>query len=198
MPVGVRVPPFASQPDKPNETGIIVSTETADLKVSVEKPTAWGRRLTITVPSERVEREKASAAQRLAKNVRLPGFRKGKIPAQIMEKRFGAAIEQEAVEKAIGAAYRDALTQENLKPITQGSIDHFHYEAGSDLTFHVELEVRPEVELDVIGGFTIRREAAVAGDEQIDQVLQRLREENASWQAAEGVTASQEIGRAHV
>jgi trigger factor len=165
-----------------------LSTETADLKVSVENSSAWGRKLTITVPHDRVERERQGAAQRLAKQVRLPGFRKGKIPNQVMEKRFGQAIEQEAVEKAIGTAYRDALKQENLQPITQGSINDIHYHPGEDLVFHVELEVRPELELERIGGFTLRRDVEMVGDEQVEQVLQRLREEQATWDAVEGRT----------
>lgn len=165
-----------------------MSTDTADLKVSVENSSAWGRKLTITVPAERVERERAGAAQRLSKQVRLPGFRKGRVPAQVMEKRFGPAIEQEAVEKAIGAAYRDALKQENLQPITQGNINDIHYHPGEDLTFHVELEVRPELELERIGGFAIARQTPVVTDDEVEQVVQRLREEQVTWQVAEAQT----------
>jgi trigger factor len=105
-------------------------------------------RLTITVPAERIAREKKDAVQRLAKRVKLPGFRQGRVPAAVMEKKFGPAIEQEAVEKVIGDAYRQALESEGLQPITQGSIDNIEYEPGTDLTFNVELEVRPEIELE--------------------------------------------------
>ena len=160
-----------------------MTTETADLKVSMEKPGAWARRLTITVPAARIELEKKTAAQRIAKQARLPGFRKGKVPVQVMEKRFGAAIEQEAVEKAIGAAYREALTQQGLQPITQGNIDNIDYEAGRDLTFNVELEVRPEIELERIGGFQLLRELAPVADAQVTEVVDRLRQEHAAWRA---------------
>lgn len=158
-----------------------MSTETADLKVSMENSSAWGRKLKITVPAARVERERREAVQRLSKQARLPGFRKGKVPAQVMEKRFGQAIEQEAVEKAIGAAYREALAQEKLQPITQGSINDIHYHRGEDLTFDVELEVRPEIELERIGGFQLLREQSEVTEQELDQVVQRLREERASW-----------------
>ena len=163
-----------------------MATEAAGMKVSMEKPAAWSRRLTITVPADAVAREKKDAAQRLSRRVKLPGFRQGKVPAGIMEKRFGPAIEQEAVEKLIGDAYRAALEQENLQPITQGSIDSIDYEPGSDLTFNVELEVRPEIELERLGGFAVVREQPPVGDDQIDEVLQRLREENAVWKPKEG------------
>jgi trigger factor len=165
-----------------------MATEAPELKVSVEKPAAWSRRLTITVPAERIAREKKSAVQRLARRVKLPGFRQGHVPAAIMEKRFGPAIEQEAVEKVIGDAYRQALETEGLQPISQGSVDNVSYEPGTDLVFNVELEVRPEIELERIGGFAVVREQSPIGDTQVDDVLQRLREENAVWKTKDNAT----------
>lgn len=163
-----------------------MTTETAELQVSVESPSAWARRLTITIPAERIEQERKSAVQRLAKSTRLPGFRKGKVPAQVMEKRFGPAIEQQAVEQAIGAAYRDALVREGLKPISEGSIGEIDYQPGNDLTFHVELEVKPEVELERIGGFQLRREEPSATDAQVSEVLARLRDERTHYHPVAG------------
>ena len=147
----------------------------------MEKPGAWARRLSITVPAERIAAERKDAVSRLAKQARLPGFRKGKVPAQVMEKRFGQAIEQETLEKVIGAAYREALDKENLQPITQGNIENVEYESGTDLRFDVQFDVRPEIELEQIGGFAVVREAATIDEPQVDQVLQRLREEQATW-----------------
>jgi trigger factor len=165
-----------------------MATEAAEFRVSVEKPAAWSRRLTIIVPAERIEREKKDAVQRLAKRVKMPGFRQGRVPAAVMEKKYGPAIEQEAIEKVIGDAYRQALESEKLQPITQGSIDDIEYEPGTDLTFKVELEVRPEVELERVGGFAVVREQPAITDEQVDEVIQRVRAENAVWTEKEGET----------
>jgi trigger factor len=157
------------------------ASELGEIKVHVEKPGAWARRLTITVPADRLERERKSAVQKLAKQVRLPGFRKGKVPDRIMQQRFGAAIEQEMLERVMGDAYREALQREGLQPISQGSIDNISYQSGQDLTFNVDLEVRPEVELNVLGGFELRRDAPAVTDEHVDQMLERLRDEHATW-----------------
>jgi trigger factor len=159
-----------------------------DLKIAVEKPAAWARRLTITVPAERIARERRSAVERLARRVKLPGFRKGKVPAHVMEKRFGAAIEQETLEKVVGEAYREALQKEGLQPITQGSVENIDYAAGTDLTFNVDLEVRPEVELNRLGGFRFQRQVPVVDEAQVDQALERLRQEQAVWRALEADT----------
>jgi trigger factor len=162
-----------------------MATEAAEYTVNVEKPGAWSRRLTITVPAERIEREKKTAVERLSKRVKLPGFRQGRVPAAVMERKFGPAIEQEAVQKLIGDVYKQALESEGLQPITQGSIDHIHYEPGSDLVFHVDLEVRPEIELERLGGFTVMRELMPVGEQQVDEVLERLRAEHAAWRTKE-------------
>ena len=155
------------------------------LKVTIEKPATWTRRLTITVPAERLEQEKQTTARRLAQKIKLPGFRKGKVPATVLEKRFGPAIEQETIERVVGEAYREALKQEKLQPITQPAIDNFDYQSGSDLTFRVDFDVRPEIELNRLGGFRVKREEPAIGDEAVDRVLQRLREQHAVWQPVE-------------
>lgn len=162
-----------------------MSPEQNELKVAVEQQASWGRRMSITVPAERVQRTRRAVASQIAGRVRLPGFRPGKVPAGVLEKRFGPAIEQETLDRAIQDAYRDALQRENLTPISQGKVDNVKYEEGSDLSFDVEFEVRPELELARLHGFTASRPSTAVGDEEVDNVLERLREDRATWQAAE-------------
>lgn len=154
----------------------------SELKISIEKPATWSRRLTITVPAQRLEQEKQTTARRLAQRIKLPGFRKGKVPATVLERRFGPAIEQETIERVVNEAYREAVQKEGLQPITQAAIDNIDYAAGSDLTFRVDFEVRPEVELNRLGGFNIKRVIPPVGEEAVDRVIQRIREQHAQWQ----------------
>ena len=158
----------------------------SELQVEMHSHGSWGRHLTITVPAERLEAERHSAAKRLASKVRLPGFRKGKVPAQVLEKKFGGAVEQEMLEKVMGAAYREVIQREGLQPISQAAIENVDYKPGQDLKFDVHFEVRPEIELNRLGGFTVRRPPVEIGSEQVDRVIQRLREEHATWQPIEG------------
>jgi trigger factor len=153
----------------------------ADLQVTVESPGSWARRLSIRVPAERLEREKQDAAKRLAQKVRLPGFRKGKVPAHVLQRQFGGAVEQEMLERVMNTAYREAIKQEGLVPISQAAIENVHYHAGEDLTFDVQFEVRPEIELNRIGGFQVKREMAEVNDEAVARVIDRLKEEHATW-----------------
>jgi trigger factor len=157
----------------------------SDLQVEIHNHGSWGRHLTITVPADRLETERTNAAKRLAQKVRLPGFRKGKVPAQVLQKKFGGAVEQEMLENVMGAAYREIIQREGLQPISQAAIENVDYKPGEDLRFDVHFEVRPEIELNRLGGFTARRPPVAIDDAAVDRVLQRLREEHASWHPIE-------------
>ena len=132
----------------------------SEVRVEVQEPTSWSRRLSITVPSERVRRVRQSVAAKIAGNVRLPGFRKGKTPASLVERQFGPAIEQETVDRVIQETYREALDSHEFRPITQGQVEHVHYHGdGGDLHFEVEFEVQPVVDLARTEGFQVVRPA---------------------------------------
>ncbi len=165
-----------------------MSPDTLDLKIEVQQPQAWTRRMTVTVPAERVQRAREAVISRIAQNVRLPGFRKGKLPSRIVEQRFGPAVDQETLDRIIQEAYREALEAEGLAPINQGQIDKIQYERGTDLVFEVEFEVRPEIELARVSGFVVSRPGAEVGEDEVGSVIQQLREDRSVWQpAAEGV-----------
>jgi trigger factor len=157
------------------------------LKVDIESPAEWSRRLKITVPADQVARERQAVAAQIAKRVKLPGFRKGKVPASVLEKQYGASIEQQTVERVINSAYRAALREEGFSPISEASVENLTYEPGAELSFDVEFEVRPELELARLGGFTIQAPAAEVDEADVARVIDRLREQNASWHPTEGV-----------
>jgi trigger factor len=152
-----------------------------EVRVEVQEPTSWSRRLSITVPSERVRRIRESVATKLANSVRMPGFRKGKTPASLVERQFGPHIEQETMDRVIQDAYREALDAQDFKPITQGQVEHVHYHGqGGDLHFEVEFEVQPVLNLARIDGFQVVRPADAIGDDEVDSLLERLRTERAT------------------
>ena len=166
-----------------------MATDVSELKIAVDEPRSWARRLTITVPAERVDREKQTVAKHYASRIHLPGFRKGKVPASVIAKKFGPAIEQDALQQIVQTAYREALETQSFQPISEGSVSQMDYQPGTDLTFQVEFEVKPEIELPRLGGFTVQAPKVDVGDDEIEKVLDRLREERADYTAlAEGET----------
>lgn len=161
--------------------------ETSDLTIAVQEPSAWSRRLSITVAAERVQRLRGEVTQQLVRTARLPGFRKGKLPSSVVERQFGPSIDQETIDRTIQSAYREALESEGLTPITQGNVQKVEYVRGEPLSFEVELEIRPDVHLERVSGFSLERPQLDISDEDVDSVLERLRDERADWEPlAEG------------
>jgi trigger factor len=152
-----------------------------ELRVDVQEPASWSRRLSITVPSERVRRVRQSVAAKIAGTVRMPGFRKGKTPASLVERQFGPHIEQETLDRVIQDAYREALDNSGLRPINQASVENVHYHGdGGDVHFDVQFEVQPTLELARIDGFQLVRPADAVNDSDVDTLLERLRTERAT------------------
>ena len=161
-------------------------SETTELQIAIQEPASWSRRLSITVPSERVKRTRASVSSQVSRGVRLPGFRKGKTPQNLIERQFGQQIEQETIDRLIQEAYKEALETRDLHPINQGQVTNVQYQGGADFTFEVEFEVRPTLELARVSGFTVTRPTQELGDTDVDAVLERIRSERGHWHDLEG------------
>ncbi len=158
-----------------------MGSDTTELKIAVEQGSSWSRRLSITVPADRVRRTRGKVAEQIAQGVRLPGFRKGKLPQRVIEQRFGPSIDQETIDRLVQEAYREALESEGIIPIDRGRIDDVKYDPAAEMTFEVEVEVRPEIELARLDGFTASRPPAQVTDADVDAVIERLRDERATW-----------------
>jgi len=141
--------------------------------------------MSVTVPAAVVREEEQRAARRLASRASLKGFRKGHVPAQVIESRYGGSLRKEALDKLIGDAYREALAAQKLQPISEGEIEDVEYVPEQDLTFHVAFDVQPEIELARLGGFAVERPVAEVTDEQVQDVLSRIREQNGAWRPVE-------------
>ncbi len=141
--------------------------------------------MSVTVPSDVVSTERQRLTGELAARLKLPGFRKGRVPSSVVEKRFGDSLSREALDKLIGAAYREALSQQELNPISEGEVGNVQYEPDRDLTFSISFDVRPEIELSRLGGFKVERPPVEGLDDKLEQVLGRLREEKGTWQSVD-------------
>ena len=162
-----------------------MAIEGNQLQISVEEGERWRRTMSVTVPSGMVSSERRRLTGELAKRVKLPGFRKGHVPSSVVEKRFGHSLNREALDKLIGVAYREALSQEELNPISEGEVGDVQYEPDRDLTFSISFDVRPEIELSRLGGFKVERPPIEGLDRRLEEVLVRLREERGTWQPLE-------------
>lgn len=136
--------------------------------------------LTITVSAERFDEALDQAFKKVVKDVTLPGFRKGKVPRHIFEKRFGIeALYQDAVDIILPDAYAEAVEQTEIFPVDQPKIDIEEIEKGKDLVFVCEVTVKPEVKLGEYKGIEYEEETIEVTEEEVDEELKRLQERHA-------------------
>lgn len=155
------------------------------MKVSVEKPSSYQRVLTIEVPSETVDAEIENIYSRIDKTATHPGFRKGKVPRKIIEKKFSKSVRLEAVESAVSSSLKTALEEQKLTPLTDPAFDDVKFEDEGPLSFKVTIEVEPTVELGDYKGIELKCPKAEVTDEDVERVLERLRVSNSKYTPAE-------------
>lgn len=156
-----------------------------NISITPTETAGVSRRLQITVPAETVASYEDQAARKYATQVRIPGFRPGKAPPSMVRKKFPEAVRQEAIEIVINEAFREAIEREGLKLAAQPHVHDLKAEPGQPLEFELHCEVRPELQLEKVDGFTVTRAEAAATDEAVDEQIERIREQKAEWTPVE-------------
>lgn len=142
--------------------------------------------LTIEVDAAKVDAALERAYRKIAQQVSIPGFRKGKAPRRIIEARLGKeALYDEALEELIPEAYREALEQEQLDAIEQPHLSDIEIEEGKPLRFRAEVAVAPEVQLGEYKGIRLEKLVEQVEEKDIDHMLWHLQEEQAELVAPE-------------
>jgi trigger factor len=159
------------------------------MQVSIETTSGLERRLTVGVPAQRVDSEVDSRLQKAARNVRLPGFRPGKVPMKVMRQRFGAGVRQEVLGEVMSQSFAEAVMQEKLRPAGQPSIEPKNLEAGKDLEYIATFEVFPEIELAELHDFKVEKPVAEVTEADIDDIIGVFRKQQGSWEVVERAAA---------
>jgi trigger factor len=142
--------------------------------------------LEIEVPAERLDRAVREATSRLSRRTRVAGFRPGKAPRGILERVLGpGAVLDEAVEQLVQASYRDAIIEQGIVPLTNADVEILEAIEGQPLKYKATVQVRPEVTLGDYQNFTFAPTIDSVDDAKIDQVIEELRDQNATLKAVE-------------
>ncbi len=155
------------------------------MQVSIETISGLERRLTVGVPAERVDTEVDNRLKKAAGNVRLAGFRPGKVPMKVMRQRFGAGVRQEVLGEVMNQSFQEAVIQEKLRPAGRPSIEARSLEAGKDLEYVATFEVFPEIELVDIKDLKVERLVAEVTDSDVDKIIEVFRKQQGSWDPVE-------------
>ncbi|RAT65366.1 trigger factor, partial [Lonsdalea populi] len=155
------------------------------MQVSVETTQGLGRRVTITVAADSIENAVKSELVNVAKKVRIDGFRKGKVPMNIVAQRYGASVRQDVLGDLMQRQFVDAIIKEKITPAGAPNYVPGEYNAESDFTYTVEFEVYPEVELKGLDSIEVEKPLVEVKDEDVDAMLDTLRKQQATWKDVE-------------
>jgi trigger factor len=155
------------------------------MQISIETTAGLERRLTISVPSETFEQKITERLGEAAGRVRIPGFRPGHVPMREVRRRFGQAVRAEVAGELMQSSFFSAVQQESLTPAGQPSLEVVRMEPGNDFEFTATFEVFPLVELANLAKAELKRPAAEITEADIDQMIDRLREQRKTWETVE-------------
>jgi len=152
------------------------------MQVSVETSEGLERTITVTVPAERVDSAVSKRLQSMRKNVKINGFRPGKVPARVVEKRYGAEARQEVVGDVVQSSYQEAIKQEELRPAGWPSIEVVESDNTEEFSYKATFEVYPELTLGDLSKIEVSRPATTIVDGDIDEMLESLRGQHTSFE----------------
>jgi trigger factor len=155
-------------------------TETTETKESTR------REIAVEVPAAEVTRETETLIQKYQKLARLPGFRKGHVPASIIRQRFAEDIKTDVVEALVPRYFRQEADKQGLIPVSQPRVTDLHIHDGEPLRFKASFEVLPEIKVDGYKELRADHPVIEITDAEVEQALNQLREQHATYSAIEG------------
>jgi trigger factor len=160
------------------------------VKSTVENLSPTRVRLAVEVPFDDLKPSLDKAYKALAQQVRVPGFRPGKVPARVIDQRVGrGAVLQEAVNEALPQLYGEAAREHDLQPLGQPEIDITNLDDGTSLSFTAEVDIRPEITLPDLDGIAVSVDNVEVSDADVDEQLGELRDRFGTLTAVERAAA---------
>ena len=151
------------------------------MEVSVEQSGELERKMTVAVAEDVILGKVQDRLQELRKTVRIDGFRPGKVPPNVVKRRFGARVREEVLGELLRSSIVDAIDQENLRPVGEPNIEPIQMEPGDGMKYAATFEVYPTVELAPVEKLKIERPVCVIADADVEEMIVTLREQNKAF-----------------
>ncbi|MEV5897900.1 trigger factor [Nonomuraea fuscirosea] len=161
------------------------------MKTAVEELSPTRVKLTVEVPFDELRPSMDAAYKKVAQQVRVPGFRPGKVPARIIEQRFGRAVVlEETLNDAVPKLYGQAVDEVDVFPVSQPDIEVTRIDDGEQIEFTAEVDIRPNFEVPDYAGVEVTVDSAEVSDEDVDSQLDALRQRFATLSGVERAATS--------
>ena len=155
------------------------------MQVSVEVKDGLQRRMVVQVPQDRVDSEIDTRIKTLAGQVRLDGFRPGKVPLSVVKQRFGGQVRDEVMGELIRTTFEEAIAQEQLKPVSSPNIEPLDVDKAEGLNYAATFEVFPEQDLDEFSAVKVVKPVVDVTDSDVDEMIVTLRKQRVNWSSVE-------------
>ena len=162
------------------------------MQVSVETTQGLGRRVTITVPAADIQKAVDSELKKAAKTVRIDGFRKGHVPMSMVKQRYGMSVLNDVLGDLMQRNFINAIIENKVNKVGAPDYKPEQYKEGEDFVYSVEFEVFPEIELKDLESIEVVKPIVTVKDEDVDNMLETLRKQQAEWKDKEGEVAAED------
>ncbi|WP_319557546.1 trigger factor [Thiomicrorhabdus sp.] len=164
------------------------------MQVTVEKPEqGLEHKMTVSFPSDELNANIEKRLNEIRRNVKMDGFRPGKVPLSVVKKRHGAQVHQEVMGEALQKAFYDAVEQESLQVAGYPMFDELNDENGQ-VTFTARFETYPEITLPEFGSIKVEKVSAEVTDEDVSKMIDRLREQRMAWKPSKSAAKKAKAG----
>jgi trigger factor len=160
------------------------------MQANIQTLGALERRIDLTVPAAEIDKEVNTRLTRLARTVRMPGFRQGKVPLKMVAATYGAQVQAEVLNDKVGAAFNDAVTGSKLRVAGSPRLEPRDAGESKDLAFSATFEIYPEIKVDDLSGVEVTRALCPVGDAEIDSTIEIMRKQRASYETVQRAAAN--------
>ena len=161
------------------------------MKVSINDVSGCAKEVHVEVPAEAVQNKVDDIYGRISREAKLPGFRKGKVPLDMIKKQYKSAVRDEIVHHELPEFFREALVGHKIDPVAQPQITKLEFEEGEPLKFIARVEIKPGFQLKDYKGLKVKKEETAVEESEVDKALENLREQLAQFIPVEDRTAKE-------
>ncbi|MEO0500593.1 MAG: trigger factor, partial [Pseudomonadota bacterium] len=154
------------------------------MRIEETKSDGLARAYTVTIPAADLEARVDKQLANVAKTIKMPGFRPGKVPKNLVRKMHGEALYGEALQGAVQEGVQQVMSEKKLRPAGQPSVDLKSGEAGKDVEFGMDLEILPEIEVGDLEPIALEKLVVEASDDEMQEALQRFADQQKSFEPA--------------
>ncbi len=161
------------------------------MKYDLVEEKNWHRKLKITIPQEDVQSKFDEVYKALKQEARIPGFRPGKAPIDIIKSRYGKLAEKEVLETMVPDAYTKAVKESGVFPISEPVFSMIQIESGKPIEFTAEFDVKPEVDVQKYTGFTLKKQPETINENEVEKTYNRIIDQHSSLKPKDDQPASE-------